>query len=162
MIFSRQFRALFKLAALWAGPWFLLGLVIGWRSWSSPSELPGSRDPFSLGGWLMLHALVYAMIGVISGTVAGLVIARFERGQDTSSLSPRRVAAWGALGGLAPLALLVALGLAFGLPNLSLIPVLAIGLANSALTAFATASALSVAKRGIGSEGEVAPQLPSV
>ena len=161
-MFSRQFRALFRLAALWAGPWLLLGLLMGWRSWTSQSDLPGSRDPFSLGGWLFLHALVYAMIGVISGTVAGLVIAHFERGQETGSLSPRRVAAWGALGGLAPLAFLGALGLAFGLPNPSIVPLLVIGLANSALTAGVTASALSVAKRGTDRDGATLDPLQPV
>ena len=74
MTFSRQFRALGRFAAFFAGAWGLIGVAIGALTWI------GSRDGGLLAR-LANYLVMYGAIGAISGAVTALVVARAEAGR---------------------------------------------------------------------------------
>ena len=68
MIFSRQFRALGRIAAAFAGAWAAIGGLI--------AILTSSSDPDgSLLGWVTTYMFMYGALGTISGFVTALLVA---------------------------------------------------------------------------------------
>lgn len=152
MIFSRQFRALGRIAAAFAGAWAAIGGLI--------AILTGSADPDgSLLGWVTTHMFMYGALGAISGFVTALLVA--EAGRRVERLTTRRVALWGVVGGLAPVALFGTLGLVFGASASALLSLVAVAVVSAGLGGALTASSAAMAKRGEISQARTTPRLPA-
>ncbi len=95
MSFSRQFRALLKLAALFAIPWTALGVVVAIVRWATNPDI-GATVP-SIANWILSHALGYGALGAIAGLYLGLLLARLERSNHAEDIPLRRVALWSGL-----------------------------------------------------------------
>ena len=145
MLFSRQLRALAKLAGLWTVPWVVAGLGLGIHRWVTTGHLPG--EPGSLGGWLATHGLAFGALGLISGLNVGLLLARAERGRQVEQIKPGRLALWGVIGGLGPPLLFGVLGLLFGAPSTVYLPLAGLGVASGAISGALLTSAVGVARR---------------
>lgn len=152
MIFSRQFRALGRIAAAFAGAWAAIGGLIAFLTGSSA---PDGR----LLGWISTHLFMYGALGAISGLVTGLLVA--EAGRRVERLTTRGVALWGIIGGLAPVALFGTLGLVFGAPANALLALVAVGVVSAGLGGAMTVSAAAVARRGAISPAPTTPRLPA-
>ena len=144
MLFSRQLRALTKLAVLWAAPWTLAGLLLGIYRWMTTAHLPG--DPGSLLSWLATHGLAFGTLGLISGLDVGLLLAWAERGRQVEQIRPGRLALWGIIGGLGPPLLFGFLGLVFGAPRTVYLPLLGLGFISAA-------ASVALMKSAVGSAG---------
>jgi hypothetical protein len=152
MIFSRQFRALGRIAAAFAGAWAVIGGLL--------AILTGSSDPEgSLLGWVTTHMFMYGALGAISGFVTALLVA--EAGRRVERLTTRQVALWGVIGGLAPVALFGALGLVFGASASALLSLVALGVVSAGIGGAIAASSAAVAKRGESSTPPATPHLPA-
>ncbi len=158
MAFSRQFRALIKLSALWAIPWTVLGVAGGLLRWFTSPELASIT---SLGGWLVGHALAYGALGWISGLYLGLLFARVGRGGRVDGLSPLRVAFLGALGGAAPPVLFAALGMLFGAPTVALLPLLGLGALSAVGSVMLASSTQAAATRAALAGSSTTGRLPA-
>ena len=157
MAFSRQFRALFKLAGLWALPWTVLGASIAIFRWvSGPADL---STVSSFGNWILGHALAYGAMGLISGLYLGMVLARAERGRRVEHLTMRRLALWSALSGAAPPLLFAGLGLIFGASSAMLLPLLGLGVISAFGSGVLATSAHAAAMRAAIAEGDERPRL---
>ena len=132
MAISRQFRALFKLAVLWATPWTLAGLALGAIRWFTGVHPPG--DFGALLGWLATHGIAFGTLGLISGLQVGLLLARAERGRTVEQIRPGRLTLWGAVGGLGPPLLFGVLGFVFGAPASVYLPLVGLGIASAAIS----------------------------
>ena len=154
MIFSRQFRALARIAVSFAAAWGVVGSAI--------AVLARGSDPDnSLLAWVATHALMFGAVGAISGLVSGLVLARAEAGRRVEHLATWRIAAWGVIGGLAPSLLFGLLGLVFGAPASSYVPLAILGLVSAGTGGAFAASAVAVAKRTALVDPEETPRLPA-
>jgi hypothetical protein len=152
MSFSRPFRALSRIAVAFAGAWAVLGGLI--------AVLSGSANPEgSLLGWVATHLLMYGALGGIAGLVTALLVA--EAGRRAQRLTTRRVALWGAIGGLTPVALFGTLGLVFGASASALLPLGALGIVSATLGGALAGSSAELAKRGAISPAPAAPRLPT-
>ena len=84
----RRLRSALILATFWALVWLAVGLfaglLMGWY------HLP--PDPVLIGIWPLL--------GALSGGTFALLLALAEKQRSVTQLSPRRLAAWGAIGGV--------------------------------------------------------------
>ena len=141
MIFSRQFRALGRIAVAFAGAWAAIGGLI--------ALLTGASDPDGgLLRWVLTHMFMYAALGAISGLVTALLVARAEAGRQIQQLVTSRFVLWGVLGGLAPVALFGVLGAVFGASAEALVPLAALGVVSAGLGGAVAASSAAVAKRG--------------
>jgi hypothetical protein len=145
MLFSRQLRALLKLAVLWATPWTLVGIGLGFYRWVTTPHLPA--ESASLVGWLAAHAVAFGTLGLISGLGVGLLLARAERGRQVEQIRPRRLALWGIIGGLAPPLLFGMLGLLFGAPRTVYLPLVGLGVASAAISGALMRSVIGPASR---------------
>ena len=106
MTFLRRLRGVTSTALLWAATWGLVGTaayaVLGVR-WTLDLSRPLSVSevlPYALTG-----ALFLTIYGLLSGAAFAGVLMLSERGRRVQDLSTRRVAAWGALGGIGILSL---------------------------------------------------------
>jgi hypothetical protein len=152
MIFSRQFRALGRIAAAFAGAWAVIGGLI--------AILTGSSDPNgNLLGWVTTHMFMYGTLGAISGLVTALLVA--EAGRQVERLTTRRVVLSGIVGGGAPVALFGTLGLVFGASASALLSLVALGVVSAGLGGAIAASAAAVAKRGEIAKPRTTPRLPA-
>lgn len=145
MPFSQQFRALLKLAGLWALAWAVLGGVVAVVRWFSSSDVPSTGN--TLGGWVINNAVAYGALGAISGLYLGLLLAQLERGRRAEGISTRRIALWGILGGAAPAVLFTALGLLFGAPAAAYMPLLGLGILSAAGSGILATSAHAAVTR---------------
>jgi hypothetical protein len=140
MLFTRQLRALMKLAVLWSVPWTLAGLAVGIYRWVTTVHLP--TDPGSLLGWLATHGLAFGTLGLISGLDVGLLLARAERGRRVEQIKPGRLVLWGVIGGMGPPLLFGLLGLLFGAPSAVFPPLAGLGIVSAAISGGLISSAL--------------------
>ena len=159
MIFSRQFRALLKLAGLWTIPWLAIGVAVAVYRWVASGEFPPTDQ--SLAGWILTHVIGYGALGLISGLYLGLLLARGEQRRRLEQVSTGRIALWGALGGAAPPVLFGALGLIFGAPAVVYLPLVGLGLVSAAISSSVAVSALLAAKRRALTQPPETPTLPT-
>ncbi len=145
MAFSRQFRALLRLSALWAIPWVALGLVVAVGRWIADPDVRSTAGP--LQTWLVGHGLAYGALGVISGLYLGLLLSRLERGRQWESVGALRLGLWSGFGGAAPAILFAALGLLFGAPLVLLLPLLGLGILGAAGSVVLATSARAAGTR---------------
>ena len=142
---SRQFRALLRLAALWAIPWTAIGAALAVFRWVTSGDLPPTDQ--SLAAWIGLHAVAYGALGLISGLDVGLLLAHAERGRRVEELSPRRVALWSTIGGAGPAGVFALLAWGFGSPTIVYLPLLGLGLVSAAISGGLAVAGLAMAKR---------------
>ena len=157
MAFSRQFRALLKLAGLWAIPWTTLGVVVAVVRWVTGPDLHSSVSSF--GAWMLNHALAYGALGAISGLYLGLLLARIERGQHAEEVPLQRIALWSGLAGAVPPVLFAGLGLVFGAPSVVFLPLLGLGVFSAIVSGSLATSTLAAVQRRALSRPEDRPQL---
>lgn len=157
MILSRQFRALFRFASWWGLPWCVAGAALAVVRWlTSGGALAGQ----SFGAWIVSHALGYGALGLISGFMVGLLLARREEGRRVEDLSTRRVALWGAIGGAGPAVVFAGLGVLAGAPAVVYLPLLGLGLVSAAVSGGLATAAVAAARRGTLPPARDAPRLP--
>jgi hypothetical protein len=145
MTLTHQFRALLKLAGLWAVPWTALGVVVAVARWVTTPDLASSGQ--SLGSWLLSHALGYGALGLISGLYLGLLLAQLERGRRAEQVPLRRIALWSGLAGAAPPVLFAGLGLVFGAPPLVYLPLVGLGVVSAVVSGTLATSTLAAMRR---------------
>ena len=151
MIFSRQFKALGRIAAAFAGAWAAIGGLI--------AILTRSSNPDgSLLGWVTTHLFMFGALGAISGFATALLVA--EAGRRVERLATRRVVLWGVIGGSAPIALFGTLGLVFGASAGALLSLGGLAVVGAGLGGAIAASSAAVARRGELSKPPSAPRLP--
>ena len=154
MIFSRQFRALGRIAAAFAGVWAVIGGIIALLTGFSDSD-------GGLLGWVLTHMFMYGALGAIAGLVTALLVARAETGRQIAHLVTGRIVMWGVLGGLAPVALWGVLGVVFGASAQALITLAALGIVSAGLGGAVAASSMAVAKRGEIATPPSQPRFPA-
>jgi hypothetical protein len=141
MNFSRQFKALGRIAVAFACAWAVIGGIV--------ALITGPSDPDGgLLGWVLTHMFMYAALGAISGLVTAVLVARAEAGRQVAHLVTSRFVVWGVVGGLAPVALFGVLGAAFGASTEALVALAALGVVSAGLGGAVAASSAAVAKRG--------------
>jgi hypothetical protein len=148
MTLSRQFRALWKFAVMWAIPWTLVGVLVAALSFSAYARALTLVFALPLSIYVAAHALAYGAVGLFSGLCTGLVLAYREERKASDIPSIGRAAAWGVLGGFLPFALVAAVvwfiePLA---PNLLL--TLGFGAVNAGASGIIAASAVGAAHHG--------------
>ena len=151
---TRQFKALARITALFSGAWAAIaGILAGLRYLTD-------RD-----GSLLAHVgtdmIMYGAVGAISGTVTALILARAEAGRQVEQLPTARVATWGMIGGAAPAALFGLLGLVFGAPADSYLPLMGVGIASGGIGAVVAAAGSVAAKRGSLRAADAKPRFPA-
>ena len=156
MILSRQFRALFRFAGWWGLPWCGAGAALAVVRWLT-SPLAGP----SFGVWVVSHVLGYGALGLISGFIVGLLLARQEEGRRVEDLSTRRVALWGAIGGAGPAVVFAGLGVIAGAPAVVYLPLLGLGLVSAAVSGALATAAVAAARRGTLPPDHDTPRLPA-
>jgi len=147
MAFSRQFRALLRLAGLWAIPWTLIGSALAVVRWLVAGQVVPSGQ--TLGSWILLHALGYGALGLISGIDVGLLLGWMDRGRSIEEIPPRRLALWSAIGGAGPALLFAGLGLAFGASAAVLVPLLGLGAVSAGISAVASRAVVAGTGRSL-------------
>ncbi len=154
MAFSRQFRALLRIAGFFAGTWAAVGAAIG--------ALVGSAATGeTVLAAAIRFALMYATAGGIAGTTTAWLAARAETGRQLLDIPTWRLAAWGVLGGVAPAAIFGFLGLIAGAPVSGVLPLLGLGVIGGGVSGLIAGSASAAAKRVRPSEPDPTPRLPA-
>ena len=153
MQFTRQFKALARVTALFSGVWAAIGGIMAALQYLTNPE-------GSLLAQIATHLVMYGALGAISGMATALILARTEAGRRVEDLPTPRVATWGMLGSAAPAALFGLLGMVFGAPAGSYLPLLGVGIVSGAIGATVAASASVAAKRGSLNPGNAKPRLP--
>jgi hypothetical protein len=144
MLFSRQFRALAKLAGLWALPWCLLGAGVGIYRAATSVDLPPPGQ--SLAAFILTHVVAIGCFGLIAGLGLGLALVRVTRSDTVTHPSLRRVVFWGSVGGAAPAALFATLGLLFGESVATFGPLLTLGIGGAVVGAGLSLLGVAVAR----------------
>jgi len=98
---SRQFKALGKITAFFAGVWGAVGVVTAALTAGVASST------------LLAFSVAFASAGAISGLATALLVARGERGRRFEEIPAWRSTLWGVLGGGAPAAVFGILALLF-------------------------------------------------
>jgi hypothetical protein len=100
VLLLRRLRGILGTAVVWAIVWGALGAVfLAAQSLWEHLEHDPYRTP-SYGQLLARGFLIFSIWGAVSGAVFALALALAERKRSVSDLSMRRVATWGALGGV--------------------------------------------------------------
>lgn len=154
MLFSRQFRALGKVAGFFASAWGVIGALIGMAF--GPSITGGT-----VLSSVMTFALMYGTAGGIAGIATALLLARAESGRQINDVPAWRLAAWGVVGGMAPAALFSVLGLIAGASLSAVLPLVGLGVVGGAMGGVISGSASAAAKAAPLHQGERLPQLPA-
>jgi len=157
MPFSRQFRALLKLAGLWAIPWTILGVIVAIVRWVTGPEISSTAP--SLGNWILSHALGYGALGAISGLYLGVLLARIERGRQAEKVPLARIALWSGVAGAIPPVLFAGLGLVFGAPAGVFLPLLGLGGFSAVISASLATTTLAAVQRQALSKSTDRPKL---
>lgn len=146
MTVLRRLRGVFGSALLWATTWGIaggLGYAVAGTKWT----LEGGR-PLSISAvvpYIATGVLFLALYGALSGAAFAVVLTLVERRRTIHNLSIRRIATWGALGGITVLLLnLLAVYLIEGRVPSDTLPVLLI---MSLLGAGCAAGSLALARR---------------
>jgi hypothetical protein len=140
--FSKQFRALGRITALFAGVWAaggaLLGVIAGPSMTGDPAFIAAAG-----------FAVMYGMVGAIAGATTALLIARAEAGHQVGDIPKRRLTMWGVAGGIAPAALFAALGFVVGGASASqLLPLVGLGVLSGGLGGFVSGAAAASVSDG--------------
>ncbi len=146
MAFSRQFKALGRIAGFFAVAWGAMGTLL--------SVLDGR--PFVPS--LLTFGVMFGAVGGISGITTGLLIAKAESGRRISEVPTWRVTLWGFLGAFAPAALVT-----LGPPVLgTAVPLLVLGLISGGIGgALLGSTAAAAAKRVELREPDERPRFPT-
>ena len=154
MPFSRQFKALLRIAGFFAGTWAVvgaaIGALVGWAATGDSALVAALRV-----------ALMYAIAGGIAGTTTAWLAARAETGRQLRDIPTWRLAAWGVLGGVAPAAIFGFLGLIAGAPVSGVLPLLGLGILGGGVSGLIAGSASAAAKRLRPSAPDPAPRFPA-
>ena len=148
MHFSRQFKALGRIAAVFAGAWTLVGTGL--------SMLAGG--PFVPS--LLTFGVMAGAVGGISGITTGLVLARAESGRTVEELATWRASLWGFLGGFGPAGLLAAIAVVLPTPDV-IGPLLVLGTVSGGVVAGLSGSLSVAAKRAEIAAADDQPTLPA-
>jgi len=141
--FLKRLRGVVVSALIWAVIWGLAGASVV----SSHFVRRDLRGGFEHWEVFAGATLVFALLGAFSGAVFAVVLAAFERRRTLDQLATGRVAAWGALGGMA-LPLVVGIAAASELRNLEILgPMLLFGTMMGALGAGCSTVTLALARR---------------
>lgn len=154
MAFSRQFKALLRIAGFFAGTWAVVGAAIGTLVGSAAT---GDTAPAAA----LRFALMYATAGGIAGTTTAWLAARAETGRQLREIPTWRLAAWGVLGGVAPAAIFGFLALIAGAPVSGVLPLLGLGVVGGGVSGLIAGTASAAAKRVRSSNPDTAPRLPA-
>ncbi len=150
MQFTRKFKALARVTALFSGIWAAIGGIVATLRWVAHPD-------GSLLTQVGIDALMYGSLGALAGIMTALVLARAEAGRQVERLTTRRVALWGLIGGAAPAALFGLLALVFGGPIDSLLPLIGVGTISGGIGAAVATSVSLAAKRSIGDSPHAPP-----
>ena len=153
MHLTRQFKALARITIMFAGAWAGIAGV-----------LAGLRYVTDQDGSLLRVATdmtMYGAVGAISGLVTALILARAEAGRQVEQLPTSRIATWGMIGGATPASLFGLLGLVFGAPADSYLPLMGLGIVSGGLGAVVAAAGSAAAKRGSLEAADTKPRLPA-
>jgi hypothetical protein len=151
-VVTRQFRALLTLGLAWSLPWAVIGVAVALGSWA-PADDP-IQQMLGPTVFLILHALVYGALGVISALVFGLVWSRIGARNGLSGSFESGAYIAGLSGGLTPFALCGLLALSLGALNLALLPIVTGGLMRASLSGGLTTSRVGLATRAVPIELE--------
>lgn len=143
----RTVRAVLFTAAIWGMAWAVIGAMIG--------LLQYLRSPPESAYLLVLRMLltgpmtVLGVAGLLAGGTFAAVLSRAERGRTLETISARRAAAWGALGGLA----FSLAGAALVARNFGLAPLIHVGVlfwtgVAATCGALSAAGSLAIARKG--------------
>ena len=145
----RTIRAMIPIALMWGIAWAMIGVVFvlvleGIRRW--PLDLTGLLGLFAL---TPTPIVILGCAGMLAGAVFGATLSRAEQGKSLDTLSVKRTAAWGALGGFAfSLAGLTLISSLFGIQEaLTEMAFIWLGVATVSGAGSAAAS-LAIARKG--------------
>ena len=154
MTFSRQFKALLRIAGFFAGIWAVVGAAIG-------AFVGSTATGETALAAAIRFALMYATAGGIAGTTAAWLAARVERGRQLREIPTWRLAAWGVLGGAAPAAMFGFLALIAGAPVSGVLPLIGLGVLGGGVSGLIAGTASAAAKRVPSSDPDTTPRLPA-
>ena len=130
----RRIRAAVIMGLLWAVPWAVVAVLIGWVV--DPDE---SMDEM----WWVIGAYP----GFLGGVLFSIVLSVAERHRSLSELSVRRFGAWGAAAGLVIGVLPFLLGTPNPNINVARLATIVIG-SFTAMSAVSAAGSLAIARKG--------------
>ena len=130
----RRIRAAVTMGLLWAVPWAVVAVLIGWVV--DPDE---SMDEM----WWVIGAYP----GFLGGVLFSIVLSVAERHRSLSELSVRRFGAWGAAAGLVIGVLPFLLGTPNPNINVARLATIVIG-SFTAMSAVSAAGSLAIARKG--------------
>ena len=130
----RRIRAAVTMGLLWAVPWAIVALLIGWVV--DPNE---AMDEM----WWLIGAYP----GFLGGVLFSIVLSVAERRRNLSELSVRRFGAWGAVAGLVIGVLPFLLGTPSADVDVARLATLVIG-SFTLMSAASAAGSLALARRG--------------
>lgn len=148
MALSRQFRALWKFAVVWAIPWTVVGLLVAALSYSGYVNALTPPFAYPVSIYLAVYALTYGAVGLFSGLCTGLVLAYRENRDAAAIPSIGRATAWGVIGGFLPFALVAAVVWFIEPLAPNLLMTLGFGVVNAGASGIIAASAVGAAHRG--------------
>lgn len=154
MAFSRQFKALLRIAGFFAGTWAAVGAAIG-------AVVGSGATGETVLASAIRFALMYATASGIAGTTTAWLAARAETGRKLHDIPVWRLAAWGVVGGVAPAAIFGFLGLIAGAPMSSVAALLGLGVIGGGVGGLVAGSASAAAKRVRPSDPDPVPTLPA-
>lgn len=154
LVFTRQFKALLRIAGFFAASWAVVGAAIGAFV---GSDLTGETAVVSA----IRFAVMYATAGGIAGTTTAWLAARAERGRQLRDIPTWRLAGWGLLGGVAPAAMFGFLALIAGAPVSGVLPLIGLGVVGGGVSGLIAGSASAAAKKVAPSDNDTAPRLPA-
>jgi hypothetical protein len=137
--FSRRFKAVSRIGALFAGVWGAIATVVGMLG-------NGTFHPSLFLPSLLTFGVIFGAAGGISGISTALLIARGESERDPGEVSVLRMTAWGFLGGSGPGAVFSLLALGLGATDVVGL-LLAVSLLSGGLGSAISGSAAFTAKR---------------
>ncbi len=130
----RRIRAAVTMGLLWAVPWAIVAVLIGWVV-----DPDGSMDEM----WFLIGAYP----GFLGGVLFSIVLAIAERRRNLSEISIRRFGAWGAVAGLAIGVLPFMLGTPSADIDVARLATVVIG-SFTVMSAASAAGSLALARRG--------------
>lgn len=156
---SRQFKALCRVALVWALAWAVVGLGLGLWYWSRSHPAPGQRLSFAIG--IFTDLLMMAVLGAISALCAALALARAEHGRGVDTIPVWRAAVWGGLAGLVPQLLIILLVPLFGL-RLAQLPFIFSPMGIGIISGVLAGGSVAIAKRRALGETPEPARLPAI
>ena len=145
--FLRRLRGVTVTALLWAFVWAFIGaLLIAFE------VIRHGGNPTGPIGLAFLAATTsFGILGAFSGSVFAVVLALLERRRTLEDLSMRRVAAWGAIGGMALpiLGVVTFLSRFSAIPLEDLVPVVVLGAVMAVLGAACSTATVALARRPV-------------